>query len=104
MFIVNQSKNITVNLRNTIEIEVDGKQILADGGLLGRYETEERAKEVYKEMLEVLFSPYLVLKNTEAPSDELKNFANGNVILLKSADREPEAKFYDNGLYYMPEE
>jgi hypothetical protein len=45
-----------------------------------------------------------MLKNAELPPDAMKNFANGNVILLKSADREPDVKFYDNGLYYMPEE
>lgn len=104
MFIVNQSRNVTVNMRNTIAIEVDGKQILADGGLLGRYETEERAKEVYKEMLEVLFSPYLVLKNADMTHDELKKISFGNLILLKSEDGESDVKFYDSGLYYMPEE
>ena len=55
-------------------------------------------------MLQILFSPYMMLKNAELPPDAMKNFANGNVILLKSADREPDVKFYDNGLYYMPEE
>lgn len=34
----------------------------------------------------------------------MKGFSNGTVIMLKSADRELDVKFYDNGLYYMPEE
>lgn len=104
MFIVNQQRNNTINLNNVKEIYIVRNRVSADEIVIGKYETEERAKQVYEEMLEVLFSPYIMLKNTEVPSDELKNIADGNVILLKSADREPEVKFYDNGLYYMPEE
>jgi len=55
-------------------------------------------------MLHILFAPYMMLKNAELPSDEMKGFSNGTVIMLKSADREPDVKFYDNGLYYVPEE
>lgn len=104
MFIVNQDKDTTINLNNVKEIFVGTKQIFADDVVVGKYETEERAKEVYNEMLQTLFSPYTMLRNAEFPPDAMKNFANGNVILLKSADREPEVKFYDSGLYYMPEE
>ncbi len=104
MFIVNQDRDTTINLNNAKEISVIQECILADGKVIGRYETEERADQVYNEMLQVIFSPYMMLKNAELPPDAMKNFTNGNVILLKSADREPDVKFYDSGLYYMPEE
>lgn len=104
MFIVNQDKDTTINLNNAKEISVNQKRILVDGTTIGNYETEERADHVYNEILQTLFSPYMMLRNAELPPDAMKNFANGNAILLKSADREPEVKFYDSGLYYMPEE
>ena len=104
MFIVNQDRNTTINMENVKEISLHGKQIFADDTVIGKYGTEERTDQVYNEMLQTLFSPYMMLKNAELPPDAMKNFANGNVILMKSADREPDVKFYDNGLYYMPEE
>ena len=93
MFIVNQDRDTTINLNNVKEIFVSQERIFADNTVIGKYK-----------MLQILFSPYMMLKNAELPPDAMKNFANGNVILLKSADREPDVKFYDNGLYYMPEE
>lgn len=104
MFIVNQDRNTTINLNNVKEIFVIQERIFADNTAIGKYKTEERATQVYNEMLQILFSPYTILKNAELPQDAMKNFANGNVILLKSAGREADVKFYDNGLYYMPEE
>lgn len=104
MFIVNQDRNTTINLNNVKEIFVIQERIFADNTAIGKYKTEERATQVYNEMLQILFSPYMILKNAELPQDAMKNFANGNAILLKSAVREADVKFYDNGLYYMPEE
>lgn len=104
MFIVNQDRNTTINLNNVKEIFVIQERIFADNTAIGKYKTEERATQVYNEMLQILFSTYMILKNAELPQDAMKNFANGNAILLKSAGREADVKFYDNGLYYMPEE
>lgn len=104
MFIVNQDRNTTINLNNVKEIFVIQERIFADNTAIGKYKTEERATQVYNEMLQISFSPYMILKNAELPQDAMKNFANGNAILLKSAGREADVKFYDNGLYYMPEE
>lgn len=104
MFIVNQDRNTTINMGNVTEISLRGKQILADDTVIGKYGTEERTDQVYKEMLHTLFAPYMMLKNSEMPSEEMKNFSNGTVIMLKSADGDPDVKFYYNGLYYMPEE
>lgn len=104
MFIVNQDRDTTINLNNVKEIFISQGRIFADNTVIGKYKTEERTNQVYNEMLQILFSPYMMLKNAELPPDAMKNFANGNVILLKSADREPDVKLYDNGLYYMPEE
>ena len=96
MFIVNQDRDTTINLNNVKEIFVSQERIFADNTVIGKYKTEERTTQVYNEMLQILFSPYMMLKNAELPPDAMKNFANGNVILLKSADREPDVKFYDN--------
>lgn len=50
MFIVNQDRDVNLNLRNVKEISVNGKRISADGKVIGVYDTEERAKQVLSEM------------------------------------------------------
>lgn len=67
MFIVNQDRNTTINMENVKEISLHGKQIFADDTVIGKYGTEERTDQVYNEMLQTLFSPYMMLKNAELP-------------------------------------
>lgn len=62
MFIVNQDRNTTINMENVKEISLHGKQIFADDTVIGKYGTEERTDQVYNEMLQTLFSPYMMLK------------------------------------------
>ena len=106
MFIVDMNRKITVNVDNVIYISQDSRRITAvtkvDDIILGTYNTEERAAEVYAEMLKNIFPPTLVAKNTELNRDALVKL-KCNTIVLKTAG-EPEVKFYDCGIYYMPGE
>ena len=55
MFIVNQDRNTTINMGNVKEISLQGKQIFADDTVIGKYGTEERTDQVYKD----IFNPYI---------------------------------------------
>lgn len=72
MFIVNQDRDTTINLNNVKEIFVSQERIFADNTVIGKYKTEERTTQVYNEMLQILFSPYMMLKNAELPPDAMK--------------------------------
>ena len=107
MFIVDATRKITVNMANVISINQETKRIVAvskvDDIVLGTYDTEERATEIYGKMLENIFPPnFIVAKNTDVDFDKLQKM-KCNAIQLR-ADGEAEVKLYDCGVYYMPEE
>ena len=107
MFIVDATRKITVNMANVISINQELKRIIAvskvDDIVLGTYDTEERATEIYGKMLGNIFPPnFVVAKNIDVDFDELQKM-KCNAIQLRTAG-EPEVKLYDCGVYYMPEE
>jgi predicted NBD/HSP70 family sugar kinase len=57
MIIVNQDKNMIINLDNVVGIQVDGTNVVGavlnypEGIIIGEYKTEERAKEVLKDIV-----------------------------------------------------
>ena len=107
MFIVDMNRKITVNVDNVICINQDVKRITAvtkvDDIILGNYSTEERAAEVYREMLENIFPPnFIVTKNTDVDFDELQKMKCNAIQLITAG--EPEVKLYDCGVYFMPGE
>lgn len=107
MFIVDMNRKITVNVDNVICITQESRRITAvtkvDDIILGTYSTEERAAEVYKDMLNNIFPQnFIVTREHEVGLDALKGLENG-AMLIKST-REPEVKMYNCGVYYMPGE
>lgn len=58
MIIVNQNQNIVINFTNVISIYVQENNVqvlmkkIEDALILGKYKTEERAKEVLQEIIE----------------------------------------------------
>lgn len=58
MIILNQKKNIIINFSNVVSIYVQEKNVqvlmsfIEDALILGKYATEERAKEVLQEIIE----------------------------------------------------
>lgn len=68
MYIVDYVRGEVVNIDNSISIYVDEDKVYAVTTIrdivLGEYETPDRAKEVFKEMLEECFNP-----NSKVESD-----------------------------------
>ena len=58
MIILNQKKDIAINFSNVISVYRQGKNVqvsmtfIEDALILGKYKTEERAKEVLNEIIE----------------------------------------------------
>ncbi len=75
--------------------------------IFGRYKSEERAEEVFKELTNTLFPPAaIVVKNVDVPpylEDELKK-AVITTLVTKTDDEISEVHLIENRVFYMPEE
>lgn len=107
MRIINQRRNRSVNFDN-VEVRLEDTRIFAESGreiLLGEYDTEERALEVFEEIHKFYVSENIFLMNNvefdKARLEELKNI-DTRVILAKT-DSPPKVEFISgNSVYYMP--
>lgn len=110
MFIINQDRNVMVNTDHIINIYVEDTKVQARTSagytVLGIYDHHEnRADEVFKEMLGNMFIPNLVAVNTVVTEDyaeKFKSFANKpwGIAIGPGEDIKP----FNREVYYMPEE
>lgn len=82
MFIVNQDRDLIQNMDRLGFIEVRDCQIVAECGTIARYKTEDRAKEVFEEMINAL-SPAIVMQNVEIGEDMMKRIQNTPFIIAR---------------------
>lgn len=109
MYIVDYERGEVVNIDNATSIYRDEKNILAVTTvrdiILGSYESENRAKEVFKEMLEMVFPPNtFVCQNCEM-SDlaEIEKQARKTPLFVQ-CQGDATIQRFDIGVYYMPEQ
>lgn len=109
MYIVDYERGEVVNIDNATSIYRDEKNILAVTTvrdiILGSYESENRAKEVFAEMLEKVFPPNtFVCQNCEM-SDlaEIEKQAR-KIPLFVQCQGDATIQRFDIGVYYMPEQ
>lgn len=105
MRIINQAGTRSINFENC-EVYIDGKCICTSSrgvrDVLGRYETPERAKEVFEEMHHAL-TPVMVCNNVELTE---KLFEEISEIGISVVDRE-RPKIENTSLFFiyrMPKE
>ena len=105
MRIINQAGTRSINFENC-EVYIDGQCICTSSrgvrDVLGRYETPERAKEVFKEMHHAL-TPVMVCNNVGLPE---KLFEEISEIGISVVDRE-RPKIENTSLFFiyrMPKE
>lgn len=105
MRIINQAGTRSINFENC-EVYIDGQCICTSSrgvrDVLGRYETPERAKEVFKEMHHAL-TPVMVCNNVELTE---KLFEEISEIGISVVDRE-RPKIENTSLFFiyrMPKE
>ena len=85
MYIVNRTRSEVTNIENVTHINLDADVIsayLVSGTrrILGSYDTEEQAQDVFRKMLKACFN--------------YEDFTR-NVVMCKEG--------FDSGVYYMPE-
>lgn len=108
MFIVDFERGEVVNIDNSTSIYLDEKKIYAVTTVrdivLGEYETPDRAKEVFKEMLDKVFPQNtFVCQNCEM--DELAKIEEQarKTPLFVQTQGDAKIERFDIGVYYMPE-
>lgn len=107
MRIISQRRNHSVNFDNA-EIHVNDTGIFAVGDrkiLLGEYDTEERASEVFEEIHKFYVGENtLLMNNVELDKTGLEEVKNINMrTILTKTDSSPKVEFISgNSVYYMP--
>ena len=107
MRIINQSRTRSINIDN-FEFYIDGECICTSSrgvrDVLGRYETPERAKEVFEEMHHAL-TPVMVCNNVELTEKLLKEIRKAGIQHgISVVDGEsPKIEIIYPFIYRMPE-
>lgn len=109
MFIVDYERGEVVNINNATSIYRDEKNILAVTTvrdiILGSYESENRAKEVFEEMLKYVFTPNLMVTHNctldKMKIEEMRS--EHNIPLVVNTVGDARIERFDCGVYYMPE-
>lgn len=108
MRIINQSRTRSINFYN-FEFYIDGECICTSSrgvrDVLGRYETTERAKEVFKEMHHALM-PFMVCNNVEPTEELLKEIRKAGIqhgISVVEGGK-PKIEIISPFIYRMPKE
>lgn len=113
MFIVNQDRDEIVNTDNIVRIFVENDvRVIAETSngtevLFGMYlKRENKADEVFKDMLSYMFIPNLIAINTNVSDDFAENFKKFSTlpwgVALKGEN--VDIKTVERAVYYMPEE
>ena len=83
MYIVDQDRSNVVNIGNIKSIALNGKRITADDYTLAAYDTEQRGKEVFEQLLGNAFPPdMIVAKNCNISEDAVKDLAMDHSVIL----------------------
>ena len=109
MRIISQNKDLSIDFNHTpICVSYNHVCAIMDGQqkVIGKYETEERAKEVFEEIHIAYSGMHIIFKNIEPAEniEEVLKKANLQVLYTVTADRQPDMEYIDNGIYIMPEE
>jgi len=107
MRIINQRRDRSLNFDN-VEIYIDDTRIFAEEDrkiLLGEYNTEERASEVFEEVHKFYVGEnVLFMNNVEFDKTGLEELKNIDMrAILTKTDSPPKVEFISgNSVYYMP--
>lgn len=101
MFIVNQERDLILNLEEIGFMTVDRDRIIVNNRDFATYASDKRAREVFKDMIENL-SPTLVFQNIGLPEDvDVAELMKTNNHLVVSEDVRIEQV---NPIYKLPKE
>lgn len=109
MRIISQNKDLSIDFNHTpICVSYNHVCAIMDGQqkVIGKYETDERAKEVFKEIHIAYSGMPMIFKNIEPTEniEEVLKKANLQVVYIVTEDRQTDIEYIDNGVYRMPAE
>ena len=109
MRIISQNKDLSIDFHHTpICVSYNHVCAIMDGQqkVIGKYETEERAKEVFEEIHIAYSGMPMIFKNIEPAEniEEVLKKANLQVVYTVTEDRQPDMEYIDNCVYTMPAE
>ena len=107
MRIISQNKDLSIDFNHTpICVSYNHVCAIMDGQqkVIGKYETEERAKEVFEEIHIVYSGMPMIFKNIEPVEniEEVLKKANLQVMYTVTEDKQTDIEYIDNGVYRMP--
>ena len=107
MRILSQNKDLSIDFNHTpICVSYNHVCAIMDGQqkVIGKYETEERAKEVFEEIHIAYSGMPMIFKNIEPAEniEEVLKKANLQVVYTVTEDRQTDIEYIDNGVYRMP--
>ena len=108
MRIISQNKDLSIDFNRTpICVSYNHVCAIMDGQqkVIGKYETEERAKEVFEEIHIAYSGVLMICKNIEPTEniEEVLKKANLQVMYTVTEDRQTDIEYIDNGVYRMPQ-
>ena len=111
MYIVNQRRDTVVNLNSMQAINLADNEILIGDiirmTILAEYKTEDRAKEVFEQMLRDIFpQEVIIFQNMEVDKIIVDEFVkNRKIGIIARTDNDiPKIERIEPRVYYMPEE
>lgn len=109
MYIVDKQRTAIIKLDSVGILEISGRQIVVRHTLgvfyLGTYANEERAQEVFKQILDEVFTPatYNIIENIE-PTADIEDLIGNRGMFVSTVGREPKIEVIEPRVFYMPEE
>ena len=109
MRVISQSRNFSFDFDRTVfwrQSDVIYAKIGGESIAIGKYQSDERATEVFEDMHRAYSGLPLLFQNVEISEDlqqKIKEWRS-NCIVAKLPDASQEVEQIGNALYYMPEE
>ena len=109
MRVVSQNRNYSFDFDRTVfwtQYNVIYAKIGIDSVAIGKYESDERAAEVFEDMHKALCGETVLFQNVEMPDDFQKKLEDWRVngIITTIPVKEPRIESISNHVYYMTKE
>ena len=109
MRVISQSRNFSFDFDRTVfwtQYNVIYAKIGTESIAIGKYESDERAAEVFEDMHKALCGETVLFQNVEMPDDFQKKLEDWrvNAVISNIPNSESKIEKIGNHVYYMPKE
>ena len=109
MRVISQSRNFSFDFDRTVfwrQSDVIYAKIGGESIAIGKYQSDERAAEVFEDMHRAYFGLPILFQNVEITDDFRQKLieCGTNSIVAKLPDESQKVEQIGNAVYYMPEE